>query len=86
MRLILVEVLARFQGLVRSICLLRRICECFDHQPDNHRDVVRDGLTHAHFVAAGHYGTEVLGIRALGEHLANRFGLEVEFIDVPNPI
>ena len=39
-----------------------------------------------HFVAAGHYGTEVLGIRALGEHLANRFGLEVEFIDIPNPI
>lgn len=39
-----------------------------------------------HFVAAGHYRTEVLGIRALGEHLANRFGLDVEFIDVPNPI
>lgn len=39
-----------------------------------------------HFVAAGHYRTEVLGVRALGEHLADRFGLEVEFIDVPNPI
>ena len=39
-----------------------------------------------HFVAAGHYRTEVLGIRALGEHLADRFGLEVEFIDIPNPI
>lgn len=39
-----------------------------------------------HFVAAGHYRTEVLGVRTLGEHLAARFGLEVEFIDVPNPI
>jgi dinuclear metal center YbgI/SA1388 family protein len=38
------------------------------------------------FVAAGHYATERLGVRALGEHLAERFGLEVEFIDVPNPI
>lgn len=39
-----------------------------------------------HFVAAGHYRTEVLGVRALGEHLADRFGLDVEFVDVPNPI
>lgn len=39
-----------------------------------------------HFVAAGHYRTEVLGVRALGEHLAEQFGLEVEFVDVPNPV
>ncbi len=39
-----------------------------------------------HFVAAGHYRTEVLGVRALGEHLASQFGLDVEFVDVPNPI
>lgn len=39
-----------------------------------------------HFVAAGHYRTEVLGVRKLGEHLAAKFGLEVEFIDIPNPI
>ena len=39
-----------------------------------------------HYVAAGHYATERLGIRALGEHLAQRFGLEHEFIDVPNPV
>jgi dinuclear metal center YbgI/SA1388 family protein len=39
-----------------------------------------------HFLAAGHYATERLGVRALGEHLARRFGLEVEFIDVPNPV
>jgi dinuclear metal center YbgI/SA1388 family protein len=39
-----------------------------------------------HYLAAGHYATERLGIRALGEHLRDRFGIEVEFIDVPNPV
>jgi dinuclear metal center YbgI/SA1388 family protein len=39
-----------------------------------------------HYLAAGHYATERLGIRALGEHLAEKFGLEAEFIDVPNPV
>ena len=38
-----------------------------------------------HYLAAGHYATERLGIQELGRHLAERFGLEVEFIDVPNP-
>lgn len=39
-----------------------------------------------HYLAAGHYATERLGVRALGEHLAEKFGLEVEFIDIPNPV
>jgi putative NIF3 family GTP cyclohydrolase 1 type 2 len=39
-----------------------------------------------HFIAAGHYATETLGIRLLGELAAERFGLEQEFIEVPNPI
>ena len=39
-----------------------------------------------HYLAAGHYATERLGIRALGEHVAERFGIEAEFIDVPNPV
>jgi dinuclear metal center YbgI/SA1388 family protein len=38
------------------------------------------------YLAAGHHATERLGVRALGEHLAERFGLEVEFVDVPNPV
>jgi dinuclear metal center YbgI/SA1388 family protein len=42
--------------------------------------------TRTHYLAAGHYATERLGVRALGEHLAERFGIEVEFIDVPNPV
>ena len=39
-----------------------------------------------HFLAAGHYATEVFGIRRLGELVAERFGVEHRFIDVPNPI
>ena len=39
-----------------------------------------------HFIAAGHYATETFGVRRLGEHLAERFGVEHVFIDVSNPI
>lgn len=39
-----------------------------------------------HFLACGHHATERVGIRALGDLLAERFGLHVEFIDVPNPV
>ena len=39
-----------------------------------------------HFIAAGHYATETFGVRRLGEMVAERFGVEHEFIDVPNPI
>lgn len=39
-----------------------------------------------HYLAAGHYATERLGVRRLGEHLAETFGLDVSFIDVPNPV
>ncbi|HUA74249.1 MAG TPA: Nif3-like dinuclear metal center hexameric protein [Solirubrobacteraceae bacterium] len=39
-----------------------------------------------HVIAAGHYATETLGIKALGEHLADRFGIQHAFLDVPNPV
>jgi dinuclear metal center YbgI/SA1388 family protein len=39
-----------------------------------------------HYLACGHHATERLGIRALGDHLASRFGLEHFFLDVPNPV
>jgi dinuclear metal center YbgI/SA1388 family protein len=39
-----------------------------------------------HFLAGGHYATERAGIRRLGELVAERFGIDQEFIDVPNPI
>ena len=39
-----------------------------------------------HFVAAGHYATERLGVQALARRLAERFGVDWEFIEVPNPV
>jgi len=39
-----------------------------------------------HFVAGGHYATETLGVRALSAKLAQQFGLEWEFVDLPNPV
>ena len=39
-----------------------------------------------HFLAGGHYATETFGIKALAEKLAERFDLEWEFLDLPNPV
>jgi dinuclear metal center YbgI/SA1388 family protein len=39
-----------------------------------------------HFIAAGHYATETFGVRQLGRHLAETFGIEHEFVDIPNPV
>jgi dinuclear metal center YbgI/SA1388 family protein len=39
-----------------------------------------------HFVAAGHYATETLGVQALAKRLAERFSLEWSFVDLPNPV
>ncbi|MDH5655787.1 MAG: Nif3-like dinuclear metal center hexameric protein [Spirochaetia bacterium] len=39
-----------------------------------------------HFVSAGHHATERFGVQLLGEHLADQFNLNVEFVDVFNPI
>lgn len=47
-------------------------------------NVARESATH--YFAAGHYATERLGVQALGVHLAEHFDLEVEFVDVPNPV
>ncbi|MCU0832965.1 MAG: Nif3-like dinuclear metal center hexameric protein [Chromatiaceae bacterium] len=37
------------------------------------------------YFAAGHHATERYGVMALGEHLAERFGLEHRFLDLANP-
>ncbi|MEH6565729.1 MAG: Nif3-like dinuclear metal center hexameric protein [Halopseudomonas sp.] len=39
-----------------------------------------------HFYAAGHHATERYGVQALGEHLAQHFGLQHQFIDMDNPV
>lgn len=42
--------------------------------------------TGTHFFSAGHHATERYGVKALGEHLAEHFALQVEFIDIDNPV
>ena len=39
-----------------------------------------------HYIAAGHYATEVFGVRAVGNLVAGEFGIDHEFIDLPNPV
>jgi dinuclear metal center YbgI/SA1388 family protein len=36
-----------------------------------------------HVIFAGHYATETLGVKALGEVIQKRFGIETDFIDLP---
>lgn len=38
------------------------------------------------YIGAGHHATERGGVRALGNHLAERFGVRHTFIDIPNPV
>lgn len=41
--------------------------------------------TGIHYFAAGHHATERYGAQALGDHLAEHFGLTHSFIDIANP-
>lgn len=38
-----------------------------------------------HFFAAGHHATERYGVWALGDWIAAQHGIEVRFLDIPNP-
>jgi dinuclear metal center YbgI/SA1388 family protein len=38
------------------------------------------------FIAAGHHATERYGVMALGAHLAEKFGIACEFVDIDNPV
>ena len=39
-----------------------------------------------HLLAAGHYASEQFGVQALAAHLADRFELEWQFVEVANPV
>lgn len=39
-----------------------------------------------HFFAAGHHATERYGVKALGEVIHEKFGIDVKFIDINNPV
>jgi dinuclear metal center YbgI/SA1388 family protein len=38
------------------------------------------------YLACGHHATERYGIKALGEHIAETFGISHHFIDIDNPV
>lgn len=38
-----------------------------------------------HFIAAGHHATERYGVQALGQHVAQHFGIKVQFVDIDSP-
>jgi len=38
------------------------------------------------YLAAGHHATERFGVMALGQHLAARFGLACDYIEIDNPV
>lgn len=42
--------------------------------------------TGIHYFAAGHHATERYGVQAVGRHLAEKFGIAHEFIDIDNPV
>ena len=42
--------------------------------------------TQTHFFAAGHHATERYGAKALGEHLMDKFDVDVVFKDIDNPV
>ena len=46
----------------------------------NYHEALEFGIN---VIYAGHYATETWGVQALGLHLAERFGLGVEFVDAP---
>lgn len=38
------------------------------------------------FISAGHHATERYGVQALGQAIAERFGVRVDFVDIDNPV
>ncbi len=38
------------------------------------------------YFSAGHHATEKGGVRALGSHLVDRFGIDFQFVDIDNPV
>lgn len=42
--------------------------------------------TGVHYFSAGHHATERYGVKALGEHLNEKFGVDCQFIDIDNPV
>ncbi|WP_276320500.1 Nif3-like dinuclear metal center hexameric protein [Corallincola luteus] len=60
-------------------------CDAFISGEVSERTVLLSRELGIDFFAAGHHATERYGIKALGEHLNEKFGLDVSFVDIDNP-
>lgn len=60
--------------------------DCFISGEISERTVHQARELGIHYIAAGHHATERYGVQALGQHLSDQFGLEVQFIDIDNPV
>jgi dinuclear metal center YbgI/SA1388 family protein len=60
-------------------------CDAFISGEVSERTILLSRELGIDFFAAGHHATERYGIKALGEHLADRFELDVAFVDIDNP-
>lgn len=58
-------------------------CDTFLTGETSHADYYGAQNLGVNVIYGGHYTTETVGVQALGEHLRERFGLQVEFIDLP---
>ncbi len=56
---------------------------CGDVREEIVRAVEEDEIN---FINAGHYNTEVFGVKNLGDLIKNKFKIEVKFIDVPSDV
>lgn len=61
-------------------------CDAFLTGEPAERNMAQAREYGVHFLAAGHHATERLGVQRLGELLAAKFGVEHEYVEVPNPI
>lgn len=73
----------------------RSLFEIIDKKLDAHisGEIIEASTSQAqgvgyNYFACGHYASEIFGVQELGKKLKEKFGdkLEVEFIDIPNPL
>ncbi|WP_199611697.1 Nif3-like dinuclear metal center hexameric protein [Flocculibacter collagenilyticus] len=60
--------------------------DCFITGEASEQTIHSSNEQRIHFIAAGHHATERYGAKSLGEHLTETFELDVQFIDINNPV
>ena len=58
-------------------------CDAYVTGETSHAQYHEAANTGINLLYGGHYTSETVGVQALGEHLAQRFGVAFEFVDLP---